>query len=87
MKRLLAREGFSRCYQLAACSATARSRARTTLSSTLLELYAAPERGFIMADLEQLVSECAAEAPARKGHGRVAGTISLQPPFERLFLP
>ena len=37
-----------------------------------------------VADLEQLLFACASEAPARKGHGRGSGTISLRPPFERL---
>jgi len=37
-----------------------------------------------MSDLEQLVFAAAPKAPARKGHGRGSGEISLQPPFERL---
>src|SRR6266853_5685303 len=85
MKRLLAREGFSRSYQLARVFRDGEVSRNHNPEFTLLELYAAPgSADSIMADLEQLVSECAAEAPARKGHGRVAGTISLQPPFERL---
>lgn len=85
MKRLLAREGFSRCYQLARVFRDGEISRTHNPEFTLLELYAAPgSADSIMADLEQLVSECATEAPARKGHGRGAGTISLQPPFERL---
>ena len=85
MKRLLARDGFSRCYQLARVFRDGELSRTHNPEFTLLELYAAPGSGdSIMADLENLVSECATEVPARKGHGRGAGTISLQPPFERL---
>ena len=85
MKRLLAREGFSRCYQLARVFRDGEISSAHNPEFTLLELYAAPGSAeTIMADLEQLVFACAAEAPARKGHGRGSGTISLRPPFERI---
>src|SRR6202521_5029925 len=61
MKRLLAREGFSRCYQLARVFRDGEISRTHNPEFTLLELYAAPgSADSIMADLEQLVSECAA---------------------------
>ena len=85
MKRLLAREGFSRCYQFARVFRDGEISPAHNPEFTLLEFYAAPGSAqTIMADLEQLISACAAEAPARKGHGRRSGTISLRPPFERI---
>ena len=85
MKRLLARDGFSRCYQLARVFRDGEVSQTHNPEFTLLEFYASPgSAGTIMADLEQLIFACAAEAPARKGHGRGSGKISLRPPFERL---
>jgi elongation factor P--(R)-beta-lysine ligase len=84
MKRLLARGGFARCYQLARVFRDGEISQTHNPEFTLLEFYASPgsARG-IMADLEQLIFACAREAPPRKGHGRGA-KLSLQPPFERL---
>jgi len=85
MKRLLARPGFSRCYQLVRVFRDGELSRTHNPEFTLLELYAAPGSAHtIMADLEQLLSGCATEVPARRGHGRGSGTISLRPPFERL---
>ncbi|HEY6907884.1 MAG TPA: amino acid--tRNA ligase-related protein, partial [Myxococcales bacterium] len=85
MKRLLARPGFSRCYQLARVFRDGEVSRTHNPEFTLLELYASPgSAGTIMADLEQILFEAASEAPARKGHGRGAGVISLRPPFERV---
>lgn len=85
MKRLLARPGFSRCYQLARVFRDGEVSRTHNPEFTLLELYASPGSAqSIMADVEQILFEAAAEAPARKGHGRGSGTISLRPPFERL---
>ena len=91
MKRLLARGGFSRCYQLARVFRDGEASRTHNPEFTMLEFYAAPgSAAQIMDDLEQLVAEGAralneaADAPARKGHGRGTGRISLQPPFERL---
>jgi lysyl-tRNA synthetase class 2 len=85
MKRLLARGGFSRCYQLARVFRDGEVSETHNPEFTLLELYAAPgSAATIMEDLEQLIFACAAEAPAREGHGRRSGKISLRPPFERI---
>ena len=85
MKRLLAREGFGRCCQLARVFRDGEVSRTHNPEFTLLEFYASPGSATgIMADLEQLISETAGEAPARKGHGRGRGTISLRPPFERI---
>jgi lysyl-tRNA synthetase class 2 len=70
MKRLLAREGFSRCYQFARVFRDGEVSRTHNPEFTLLELYAAPGGAdSIMGDLEQIL--CAA-AP------------SLRAPFERI---
>src|SRR5205814_4042538 len=85
MKRLLAREGFPRCYQFARVFRDGEISPTHNPEFTLLELYAAPgSADSIMADLEQILFAGAAEAPARKGHGRRASPVSLRPPFERI---
>ena len=85
MKRLLAREEFSRCYQLARVFRDGEISPAHNPEFTLLEFYSSPgSADTIMADLEELIFACAAEAPARKGHGRGSGTLSLRPPFERI---
>jgi len=85
MKRLLAREGFSRCYQFARVFRDGEVSRTHNPEFTLLELYSRPgSAASIMEELEQLIFACASEAPARKGHGRGEGRISLRPPFERL---
>jgi lysyl-tRNA synthetase class 2 len=85
MKRLLAREGFSRCYQFARVFRDGEISLAHNPEFTLLELYASPGSAqTVMADLEQALFACASEAPARKGHGRGVGALSLRPPFERV---
>jgi len=87
MKRLLAREGFSRCYQIARVFRDGEISRTHNPEFTLLEFYASPgSAATIMEDLEQLIFSAAPapEAPARAGHGRGTGTLSLRPPFERL---
>ncbi len=70
MKRLLARPGFSRCYQLARVFRDGEVSPTHNPEFTLLELYASPGSAqTIMADLEQIVSEA---VPA------------LRAPFERI---
>lgn len=84
MKRLLARPGFSRCYQFARVFRDGEISRAHNPEFTLLEFYASPgSADSIMADLESLISAVAAAAPGRAGHGG-AKPISLAPPFERL---
>src|SRR5437016_11055646 len=81
MKRLLAREGFPRCYQLARVFRDGEISPAHNPEFTLLELYASPGSAeTIMADLEQLIFALAPEAPPRGA----ARSLSLRPPFERL---
>lgn len=85
MKRLLAREGFGRCYQLARVFRDGEMSALHNPEFTLLEFYASPgNAASIMSELEQILATVRTHAPARKGHGRGSGTISLEPPFERI---
>jgi lysyl-tRNA synthetase class 2 len=85
MKRLLGRGDFARCYQFARVFRDGEMSRTHNPEFTLLEFYASPgSAGTVMADLEQLIFSCAEDAPARKGHGRGSGRISLRPPFERL---
>lgn len=85
MKRLLARPGFGRCYQFARVFRDGEVSPAHNPEFTLLEFYASPgSAASIMEDLERSISALAADAPARAGHGRGSGRISLRPPFERL---
>ena len=85
MKRLLAREGFGRCFQFARVFRDGEVSPTHNPEFTLLEFYASPGSAeMIMRDLEALVAALAPDAPARRGHGRGTGRISLRPPFERI---
>lgn len=85
MKRLVARPGFSRIYQFARVFRDGEISPSHNPEFTLLEFYASPGNAdSIMSDLERLIARCAPRAPARKGHGRGTGEISLAPPFERI---
>jgi lysyl-tRNA synthetase class 2 len=93
MKRLLAREGFARIYQVARVFRDGEVSPTHNPEFTLLELYASPgDATAIMAEVEGLVAAAARalrgeeRAPPRKGHGRGerGPPIDLHPPFERL---
>jgi lysyl-tRNA synthetase class 2 len=85
MKRLLARPGFAKCYQFARVFRDGEVSRTHNPEFTLLEFYASPGSAeTIMRDLEECIGALSHQAPARRGHGRGSGHISLQPPFERL---
>jgi lysyl-tRNA synthetase class 2 len=86
MKRLLAREGFARCHQIARVFRDGEVSPTHNPEFTLLELYAAPgSADTVMRDLEELIQEAALSlngstlAPARQKK-----RIELGAPFERL---
>jgi lysyl-tRNA synthetase class 2 len=93
MKRLLAREGFDRIYQLARVFRDGEVSPTHNPEFTLLELYAAPGDARLMAEVvERLVSEaaealgCCGCAPGR-ARGLTGGRpapIDLRLPFPRL---
>ena len=91
MKRLLARPGFPRIFQLARVFRDGEVSPAHNPEFTLLEFYAAPgDAALIMQHLEELVAECAralngsATAPARAPRSRGRTAINLAPPYERL---
>lgn len=90
MKRLLARPGFSRIFQIVRVFRDGEISPSHNPEFTLLEFYAAPgDAALVMQHLEELVAECAravggaARAPSR-AKGRARAAIDLAPPFERL---
>lgn len=91
MKRLLARPGFSRIYQLARAYRDGEISPSHNPEFTLLELYAAPgDAALVMEHLEELVAACATAlngapaAPARGARGTRGAALDLTPPYERL---
>jgi lysyl-tRNA synthetase class 2 len=93
MKRLLAREGFGRIYQLARVFRDGELSPSHNPEFTLLEMYASPgDADSIMEEVEQLVAAGARalrgeeRAPPRRGHGRGqrGPPLDLAAPFERL---
>src|SRR5260221_3952821 len=90
MKRLLAREGFSRCYQFARVFRDGEVSPTHNPEFTLLEFYAAPgDAALLMEHVEQLVAEAAQRlrgglrVPARQQRGS-RKEVDLTPPYERL---
>lgn len=90
MKRLLARPGFPRIFQIGRVFRDGEVSPSHNPEFTLLEFYSAPgDAALIMEHLEGLVSECAralngeARAPSRS-KGRARAAIDLQAPYERL---
>jgi elongation factor P--(R)-beta-lysine ligase len=93
MKRLLAREGFARIFQIARVFRDGEISISHNPEFTLLEMYASPgDANAIMEEVETLVAAAARalrgeeRAPPRRGHGRGerGPPIDLAPPFERL---
>jgi lysyl-tRNA synthetase class 2 len=86
MKRLLAREGFGRCHQIARVFRDGEVSRTHNPEFTLLEFYASPgDAASVMRDLEELIAEAAL---ALNGTTVLAGPqgkpLELQAPFERL---
>jgi lysyl-tRNA synthetase class 2 len=76
MKRLLARPGFGRCFQLSRVFRDGEVSRTHNPEFTMLELYAAPgTAGLVMEHVEQLIGEAARALGA---------AIDLQPPYERV---
>jgi lysyl-tRNA synthetase class 2 len=94
MKRLLARPGFSRIYQVARVFRDGEVSPSHNPEFTLLEFYAAPgDAGLILQHVEELVGSCAVAlngaptAPtssARLPRGSRRSALDLSPPYERL---
>src|ERR1700674_1548684 len=94
MKRLLARPGFSRVYQLAHVFRDGEVSLSHNPEFTLLEFYAAPgDAGLMLEHVEELVASCAValngtpSAPialARVPRGPRRPALDLTPPYERL---
>ena len=91
MKRLLARGGFDRIYQLARVFRDGEVSPTHNPEFSLLEFYAAPgDAALLMQHLEQLLEEAAvrlrssATAPARSERGRTRTQLDLSAPYERL---
>ena len=81
MKRLLAREGFGKCHQIARVFRDGEVTRTHNPEFTLLEFYESPgSAGSIMRTLEQIISEASEEPYVQRQKRR----ISLRAPFERL---
>jgi lysyl-tRNA synthetase class 2 len=82
MKRLLARDGFQRCHQIARVFRDGEVSPTHNPEFTLLEFYASPgSADSIMRDLEELLQKAALDL---NGSTKVGKKLDLKAPFERL---
>jgi lysyl-tRNA synthetase class 2 len=85
MKRLLAREGFGRCHQIARVFRDGEVSPTHNPEFTLLEFYAAAGNAdSIMRDLEELIQEAAIALNGTTQVRRGKKSIALEASFERL---
>jgi lysyl-tRNA synthetase class 2 len=85
MKRLLAREGFGRCHQIARVFRDGEVSRTHNPEFTLLEFYASPgSAASVMRDLEELVHEAAQALNGNTQVTRQKRPLELKAPFERL---